>query len=270
VAGTTFVVPVDPAFPHPSPRNDPWGPATYWRRPENRRTRQFYEEYLRRVSSGTMLDVGANWGMHVYPFAASGHRVVCFEPQSICCAFIRRMCDLNAFTRVTVVEKGVGAQPQTEVPFFESDMATVSSMTEQHVAAFQHSWRRRTIECVTLDAYCRAQNVAPTFIKIDAEGFEWEILQGSAAVLENLKPDLLMEVSTSTEKQLAIWESLAAAGYRCYWINQDLRGRYPKRPILPIQTPREFVTSGAESPDGYSADRDFIFLQPHHDMLAGG
>ena len=33
-------------------------------------------------------------------FAASGHRVVCFEPQSICCAFIRRVCDRNGFTRV--------------------------------------------------------------------------------------------------------------------------------------------------------------------------
>jgi FkbM family methyltransferase len=269
VAGTTFVVPVDPAFPHPSPRNDPWGPATYWRRPENRRTRQFYEEYLRRVPSGTLLDVGANWGMHVYPFAASGHRVVCFEPQSICCAFIRRVCDLNAFTRVTVVEKGVGARSQAEVPFFESDMATVSSMTEEHVTAFQHPWRRRTIECVTLDASCRAQNVSPTFIKIDAEGFEWEILQGSAAVLGDCKPDLLMEVSTSAEKQQAMWDYLATAGYRCYWIKQYVRGPYPKRPFLLIQTSREFLASGADSPDGYNADRDFIFLQPRHDVLAG-
>jgi FkbM family methyltransferase len=269
VAGTRFVVPVDAAFPHLSPRNDPWGPATYWRRHENRRTRQFYEEYLRRVPAGTLLDVGANWGMHVYPFAASGYRVVCFEPQSICCAFIRRVCDRNGFTRVTVVKKGVGAQPQADVPFFESDMATVSSMSEKHVAAFQYPWRRGTIECVTLDAYCRAQNLAPTFIKIDAEGFEWEILQGGTAMLRDCKADLLIEVSTSADKSEAMWESLASAGYRCYWIQQDSRGPYPKRPFVPIQTARDFVISGAETPDGYKADRDFIFLQPHHDVLAG-
>jgi FkbM family methyltransferase len=179
------------------------------------------------------------------------------------------MCDLNAYTRISVVEKGVGARPQADVPFFESEIEALSSMAEHHVAAYQHPWRRRTIECVTLDEYCRAQNVAPTFIKIDAEGSEGEILEGSAAVLADCKPDLLMEVSTSAERQRAIWESLATAGYRCYWIKQDTWRRYPKRPFVAIQTSSEFVTTGTEIEDGYRTDRDFVFLQPHRDVLAG-
>ena len=68
VAGASYVVPVDPAYPHPPPRNDPWGPATYWHRPQNRKIRHVYERILRHHPSGTLLDVGANWGHHSVPF----------------------------------------------------------------------------------------------------------------------------------------------------------------------------------------------------------
>jgi FkbM family methyltransferase len=266
-----FRVPVDPLFPRPAPGNDPWGPATYWSRATNRKIREFYELYLRRRPSGTFLDIGANWGMHTYPFAASGYECVCFEPQTICCQFIRRVADLNGFAKVAIVRCAVGAASCDAVPFFESEVEAFSSMDERHVAAYQRPWRTSTIACVSLDSHCRAHGLAPSFLKIDTEGFEWEVLQGAAALLQECRPGLLVEVSTSIEKQHAMWSALSGAGYRCYAIDRALGARYPKQPFARISSAAEFVKRGIGDADGgtYEGDADFIFLQPHDDVLAG-
>ena len=178
VGRSTFVVPVDPTFPDPR-KADPWGPSSYWRRRENRQIRRLYEAYLRRRPSGVLLDVGANFGMHTYPFAASGYRCVAFEPLAACCDFIRRVSHLNGFTNITVVESAVGAMCHAAVPFFESQTEAFSSMRERHVATFNVPWQVRTVGCVTVDSYCRDRRIAPTFIKIDTEGSEDAVLVAS-------------------------------------------------------------------------------------------
>jgi FkbM family methyltransferase len=265
-AGATFTIPVDTAFPHPPPRNDPWGPATYWRREENRKIRQFYETYLRHRPSGTFLDVGANWGAHSYPFAASGYRCVAFEPQPICCDFISRIRELNALHNLTIVGSAVGARGQT-VPFFDSEIETLSSMHQRHVEAFKVPWRQRTVECVTLDSYCRMHKIAPTLIKIDTEGFEYEVARGALATLREYKPGLVVEVSAGLYDQYELWHTLADEGYRCYAIVQSLGRRYPERPFVPVRSAEEFVTAGVHQSDRFEGDRDFIFLPPGDDIL---
>jgi FkbM family methyltransferase len=262
-----FSVPVDPAFPHPPPRNDPWGPATYWRREDNRKIRQFYETYLRQRPSGTFLDVGANWGNHSYAFAAAGYRCVSFEPQSICCDFMTRVRELNPLLNLTIVPSAVGARYQAAIPFFESDMETFSSVSQQHVEDFKFPWRQRTVECVTLDSYCSANRIAPTLIKIDTEGFECEVLRGARRILHECKPALVVEVSAGPADQLELWNTLMNEGYRCYAIVQSLGRRYPDRPFVPVRTAEEFATAGVNASDKFEGDRDLIFLQPSDDVI---
>ena len=266
-ADATFVIPVDPAFPHPAPQNDPWGPATYWRREMNRKIRQFYEAFLRRRPSGTFLDVGANFGNHSYPFAASGYRCVSFEPQSICCNFIARIRELNGLHNLTVVPSVVGSRCQTGMPFFESEIEAYSSVSEQHVEAFKLPWRQRTVDCVTLDSFCSTNKITPTLIKIDTEGFECEVARGALGVLREFKPAVLVEVSGSVEDQYELWNILARQQYRCYSIVQSLGRRYPDRPFVPIHCAEEFMSAGNHESDKFEGDRDFIFLQPSDDML---
>jgi len=267
-ADATFRVPVDPAFPHPFPHNDPWGPATYWRREENRKIRQFYETYLHHRQSGTFLDVGANWGCHSYPFAASGYCCVAFEPQSICCDFMARVREFNPLHHLTIVRCAVGSRPQAAMPFFESEVETFSSVKQQHVEDFKLPWRESTVECVTLDSYCSAHGITPTLIKIDTEGFECEVARGARDVFRECKPGLLVEVSSGLSEQYELWHMLADAGYRCYAVVQSLGRRYPQRPFAPIRRADEFVSTSCQSDGGqFQGDRDFIFLQPSDDVF---
>ena len=268
-AGQTFMMPVDPAFPRPAPRNDPWGPATYWDRAANRKIRQVYSAYLRRRRAGTFVDIGANWGNHTYVFAAAGYACVSFEPQSICCRFMERVADLNGFTRVSVVPEGVGAACKSGVPFYESEVEAFSSLDERHVASFHRPWAPRLIDCTTLDAYCGLHEVSPTFIKIDAEGLETDIVLGASSVLARCRPDLLIEISAPEAKQQVLWDALHALGYRCYSIVRSLGHRYPAFPFTRMAGVEAFLESARETPsETFEGDRDFVFLQPDSDVLA--
>lgn len=258
----SYLVPVDAAFPHPAPHNDPWGPATYWHRAQNRKLRHVYELVLEREPAGAFLDVGANWGMHTYPFAAHDYRCVCFEPQSACCRFIERVCGLNRFADLDVVQCVVGADARADVPFFESDVEVFSSMDEQHVARFQRPFTRRAVEMVTLDAVCDARALSPTLVKIDAEGSEWEVVRGALRMLRECRPTLVVEVSSGADAQRAMWDALSGLDYRGYWIAPATAR---SGPLVPVGGVDEFLKSGASARD--DEERDFLFVHTRHARL---
>jgi FkbM family methyltransferase len=269
VAGVSYVVPVDPAYPHPPPRNDPWGPATYWHRRQNRKIRHVYERILEHQPSGTLLDVGANWGHHTYPFAASGYQCVCFEPQSVCGVFIARVQALNGFHNISVVSCLVGAEPRETVRFFESQVEAFSSTNEQHVASFNQPYISRTVPADTLDAYCSTWNLSPTLIKVDAEGAELDVISGAHEIIERFKPIAIIEVSSDADSQCALWERMAGAGYRCYWLSPRAGGQL-NRVYVTVRNSTEFVSAGAgsvETEDDFVSERDFVFVQAGADIF---
>lgn len=57
----------------------------------------------------------------------------------------------------------------------------------------------REVASVSLDNYCLSHDLKPDILKIDAEGFEYEVLMGSTTILEqsnpNPRPLVLMEVA---------------------------------------------------------------------------
>ena len=61
-----------------------------------------------------------------------------------------------------------------------------------------------------LDSYCTPESI-PTLIKIDVEGHEPEVLQGSAQCLQDHKPILILE--SFPPKQEQVVEFLTELGY---------------------------------------------------------
>jgi len=51
------------------------------------------------------------------------------------------------------------------------------------------------VETIVLDDYCREKNIQPTFIKLDAEGYEFSILNGMNYLLEEIRPLVTLEVA---------------------------------------------------------------------------
>ena len=50
------------------------------------------------------------------------------------------------------------------------------------------------VQTVTLDYYCKLNNITPSFIKIDAESVELNVLQGAIETIKKHKPKIMIEV----------------------------------------------------------------------------
>jgi FkbM family methyltransferase len=193
-----------------------WSNALVWKWPPYVHIRRLYEAYmLCRGDDGVLLDVGANDGLHSSLFLLAGWRCTAFEPQPECVAYIRRIAALNGFSRLTVEQCAVGERQASAADFYVSERSWFSSLDRGNVERFETA-ERISVEMITLDAYCQAHRVVPTCIKIDVEGHELQVLRGSASVLAECKPELVVEVSADPALRTNVWELLAPLGYRAY------------------------------------------------------
>jgi FkbM family methyltransferase len=153
--------------------------ARTWTGDDQRRV-AFYGAWLGR--GDLCFDVGANLGNRSKVFLHLGARVVAVEPQSECARVLAA-----AFGRevsFTLVEQALGAEAGTgtiRIP----EASTIASMSTEWVDAVQESgrfagyhWdREQSVAVTTLDALIATHGV-PSFVKIDVEGFEGQVVRG--------------------------------------------------------------------------------------------
>jgi FkbM family methyltransferase len=128
------------------------------------------------------MDVGANMGERTELFLALGAAVVAVEPQAECAEHLRRRWKDES--RFTLFEGGC-AEKVGERELFISDTHTLSTMSPTWIENVQgsgrfggHRWdEKRVVATTTLDELI-VEHGAPTFVKIDVEGFEHEVLSG--------------------------------------------------------------------------------------------
>lgn len=80
----------------------------------------------------------------------------------------------------------------------------------------------RTVSAVTMDAFCREHNFYPTFIKIDVEGAEDQVIGGMSALLSANSPVIVMEYLNDTRNNRAHQRAvsqLAAWRFRPHFIS---------------------------------------------------
>jgi FkbM family methyltransferase len=232
-----FLLPVSTSLP------GSWGTARVWAWNGTAPIRAFYELYRRFRPQGTFLDVGANFGIHSYPFAAWGYRCVAFEPQSVCVEYLRRVSALNRFGDFRIESCAVG-EDEVGVQFFASSGTWQSSFDRTHVEPFGLV-SAMSVDSVSLDTYCARERIDPTLIKIDVETWEWHVLKGASLLIERLRPDLVIEILLSAVHRPDMWHELTRRGYRAFGVRPRR-----ERSLRPLTTLSEFV--GAE-------EENFVF-----------
>lgn len=158
-------------------------------------------------ASALLLDIGTNRGQsilairHYRPDA----RIVSFEPNPIMFAWLpRHFGDADG---VRLINRGLGPEHVERALFIPSYRGFVydgiATFSRSSVTAYcgpqtlyVYDPARLTISetvCVidTLDSFA----LAPGFIKIDVEGFEYNVLLGARATLERHEPVLMLERS---------------------------------------------------------------------------
>lgn len=146
-------------------------------RTEDNTRKSFYAEFINK--GDLFFDVGANVGNRVSPILELGANIIAFEPQRSC----RNILKWKFGNKITVVPKALGEKTDTR-DLHISNFSGLSSISEEWIDSVKNTrfknYEWKTIEKVqvtTLDQAIETYGV-PQFIKIDVEGYEFDVLKG--------------------------------------------------------------------------------------------
>ena len=151
---------------------------THWRKTSRkRRMLKFYGQFIH--PGDRCFDVGANVGDWSDVFLSLGAAVVAIEPQSACFDALEKKFGKNS--SVKLVRAGVG-QREEEKELKVSVVSGNSTFSDEFIEYYRHfsyaSWpTTERVPMTTLDHLIH-QFGRPAFCKIDAEGYELEIIKG--------------------------------------------------------------------------------------------
>lgn len=149
---------------------------------------------------GVFFDVGAHHGF----YSLLAHRLIkldnnlgqihAFEPTDTHFDILKK--NTKKFDSIFLNKNAVCASAG-EKTFYENikGKSTIEKNLFKNVPSSKPSdFTNIEVSCITLDTYCAEHNVKPTFIKIDVEGSEYEVLSGGKRVLREDGPIIAMEV----------------------------------------------------------------------------
>jgi FkbM family methyltransferase len=143
---------------------------------------------------GTAVDIGANQGFFAFALAQRARRVVCFEPNPDYAAFARWMLRGRAEVHAVALAEKPGRATFT-VPHSDEGLVLhlAGSLKQAH-----HQFKTiesYEVEVRTLDEFALTD---VSFIKIDVEGSERDVLDGARTTIARERPPLLLELLSGT------------------------------------------------------------------------
>ena len=171
-----------------------------------KRRSNFYAKF---INSGELcFDVGANMGNRIEPLLLIGANVVAVEPQTDCYQYLKQKFG----NKISIVNKGLGEIEEVK-KFYVSSTSTLSSFSEDWIVSMkaerfnEYTWDKGVdLELTTADKLIDTFGV-PSFIKIDVEGFELEVLKGLTHPVKMISFEYV--VPERTEKAIQCIEQIA-------------------------------------------------------------
>ena len=138
----------------------------------------FYKEFIK--EGDICFDVGANMGSRIEVFLNLKAKVIAVEPQKGCIKYLRGKYK----DRIIAINKAVGAAEENMVMYISKYSSTLSSLSKDWIDAVKAdrykdvSWNKKEmVEVTTINTLILKYGI-PSFIKIDVEGYELEVLKG--------------------------------------------------------------------------------------------
>jgi len=194
------------------------------------RRRQQVAFYRRLINSpnGTIYDIGAHLGSRTRVFLELGHPVVAVEPQ-------RRFFEIIAAgladqSNCSLIHGAVGAESGTAEIQISDRYPTVSSLSPDWIGAGVAAGvlqgvsynRSETVRLYSIGELMELYG-PPAFIKIDVEGFEYEVVRGLRAPVPALSFEI---VPSSLDLTRRCVEHLEGLGKYRYFFTRAERTRF--------------------------------------------
>jgi FkbM family methyltransferase len=188
-----------------------------------------------KMTNKVIYDIGANFGAFALYFlkhAGELGYVVAFEPIKNNCDEILENVKINklGMQKIAIFNLGIGKVHQKKVLTFDpmnTSRASFNTSIADQIKTINGSVQEE-IEIDALDNIISRHSLPePYFIKIDVEGFEFEVLQGMTNILQTRKPQLFIEIHGSNERDKKenierIVNFLGPFGYEIKHVESDL------------------------------------------------
>jgi FkbM family methyltransferase len=198
---------------------------------------------LRRLVSpaSLVLDIGANVGAHTLHLAQlvgrNGH-VIAFEPTDFAFRKLRRNLELNPDlnARVTPFHCFLTASDFSGVPSAIYSSWPLVRDPDLHAKHLGREMRTEAAQARSLDSVLTNYTDRKVeLVKLDVDGFECQVLAGASALLRNVRPIFVMELSP-----YVLHERGASLEEMLYYFVRNGYAFYNERTFRPLpSTPRE-------------------------------
>lgn len=173
-----------------------------------------------------VFDIGANigyWSILLAKMVGESGRVVAFEPDPSNFVILKRNLEMNGLTQVIPLESGLGDVEGVALLYrskFNAGDSSFSPVPDAMDVTRAH--RRR------LDSVCRELDLYPSFIKVDVQGHELEVLRGYAGAPREAQSRLKgivefdsMSLARNGIRPEQFWGVLRAEGFRVCRIGKN-------------------------------------------------
>lgn len=163
----------------------------------------FYETPSFKINKDDIVfDCGANMGIFSAAIAPQCKHVYSFEPMSLIRKNLYEVQKL--YNNITVIPKGIWNDCSEKI-INQRDNPGASSMFGNE---FNKILYKEKCHMISLDDFIDQTNIIPTFIKIDIEGAEIQLLEGAQKCLNNFGPKISIALHYNDQQNLDYIKSL--------------------------------------------------------------
>lgn len=149
----------------------------------------FFKQHIK--PNSIILDIGAQLGLMskvFYDLAGASGKVFAFEPAPFTCQVLQKTIEMNMMGHVVVpVQKAVsGKKGSTTFYISKMQLDPANSMVNYKR---KHTFESIEVSMTSVDDFVNEQGLPRVdFIKIDAEGAEYQVLQGAEKTIQKHRP----------------------------------------------------------------------------------
>lgn len=190
-----------------------YGPKVLWEVPIQSVARLF-------ISPGdTVLDIGSNTGGLAIAFArmtGPEGMVIGFECNPRMLEWARANAEVNEAPQINVLDRACFHTADLELKFFaeESTFGVGSSLVYS-----EGDGQFVSVKTTTVDKECSERGLSPTFVKIDVEGAEVDVLAGMSETIKRCQPVIVIERQNNLEPERDPLNVLLEKGYAAFDVN---------------------------------------------------
>src|ERR1700716_1991863 len=220
--------------------------------------------YLDRIvpEGAVTVDVGANCGLYTRKLARLSKQVYAFEPSHEMADLLRRTSASNVSVHEIALSDQTGSA-DLFIPQGDHELIHGLASLEPTASASNREVVSVNVPTARLDAIVH-QDVA--FVKIDVEGHELSVLNGSVELLEHSQPVFLVEAEDRHRAQAtrSIFEFFETKSYRGFFLKEGSATPIDQFRPADLQDANALLPDGGRK-SGQSYVNNFFFFPQHLD-----